>query len=267
LAGKKEFVKDVMEFYSPNKDEEVRFIEEDTFRKIVEVTIQPEQKAMLWLCWDIGENISSILRLRKRDCVRKNNNDNHEVEYLINLRKEILKRSRRPRTEIANYKETVSFLDLILRNLDDDVLIFNFGHRQAQKILDRSVKITGAKCIPKGQKVTLKDLRSSMACHLLKEGWTTDEVNARLGHKPSSKEIDKYINFLALDKKKPKKKLHDNQITKLTAELEEMKSREKLYQQRQNHLQEDLDRLREESKLNNRKIFDYIQKMKSQKTA
>jgi len=106
-----------------------------------------------------------------------------------------------------------------------------------------------------------------MACHLLKEGWTTDEVNARLGHKPSSKEIDKYINFLALDKKKPKKKLHDNQITKLTAELEEMKSREKLYQQRQNHLQEDLDRLREESKLNNRKIFDYIQKMKSQKTA
>ena len=56
------------------------------------------------------------------------------------------------------------------------------------KVLERGGHITRATCIPGGQKVTLKDLRSSMACDLLSKGWTTDEANYRLGHKPSSRE-------------------------------------------------------------------------------
>lgn len=67
-----------------------------------------------------------------------------------------------------------------------------------------------------------------MACDLLKKGWTTDEVNSRLGHRPSSRELDKYVNFLALDRHKPKKKLFDNQLQSVLQELEEMKAREKL---------------------------------------
>jgi hypothetical protein len=69
-----------------------------------------------------------------------------------------------------------------------------------------------------------------MACDLLSKGWSTDEVNQRLGHKPSSREIDKYVNWLALDRRKPKRKLHQNQVATLTAELDARKSREKLQQ-------------------------------------
>jgi DNA polymerase III delta prime subunit len=73
--------------------------------------------------------------------------------------------------------------------------------------------------MPGGQKVTWKDLRSSMACDLLKKGWSRDEVNARLGHKPSSRIIDRYINFLALDRNKPKKKVFESNLKKIEEEL------------------------------------------------
>jgi len=244
LAGKTEIVKEVMEFTSLQEKDEVRFIEEETFRKIVDVAITPSHKAMLWLCFDIGENISSVLELKKKDCVRGIDPETKVAEYMINLRSEIIKRSRTARTEITNYKETVQFLDLILGGRDGEDLLFSFGHRQASKILDRAVSITGAKCIPEGQKVTLKDLRSSMACDLIDKDWTTDEINARLGHKPSSRVIDKYVNYKAIGKKKPKRKMYENQIAKISIELEEARGRESLHQRRIKKMMEDIDELK-----------------------
>ena len=81
---------------------------------------------------------------------------------------------------------------------------------------------------PDQRPVTWKDLRSGMACHLLKVGWTVDEVNARLGHAPHSSEIDRYINYLALDRRKPKKKLREHTMAALQADLRAVRRREKL---------------------------------------
>ncbi len=233
MAGKRELAKDVMEFYGHQQREEVRFIDEATFRQLATIPTLPEHRAFLRLAWDIGENASSLLQLRKSDLTRQVNQDTSEAEYLVNLRKETLKRSRTPRSEFTNYPETVEFLDVIVKDKHDDELLFKFGYRMAKKIIERAVRLTGARCVPGGQKVTLKDLRSSMACDLLKKGWTTDEVNSRLGHKPSSSEIDKYVNFLALDRRKPKKKIYDDKLTQFTLEIQKMKDREKLYQLRE----------------------------------
>jgi len=141
MAGKKEIAQEVMEFYTPNRKEEVRFIKEETFRKLVDVAIRPEHKALLWICWDIGENCSSILQLRKIDCTKQINPDTKEPEYFVNLRREILKRSRRPRTEVTNYKETVDYIDLLLKNKEDGDKLFDFEARWAKKIIDRAAKI------------------------------------------------------------------------------------------------------------------------------
>jgi integrase len=238
MAGKTHLVKEVMEFYTAKKEGSVRFIEEDIFKQLVGLAIKPEHKLFLWLCWDIGENSGAILQLRKRDFTKQINTATREQEYLINLRKEILKRTRTARTEPTNYKESVQFIGLILQNKQDNDLLFNFGQRQAEQILSRVVILTNAKVKPAGDKVKLKDLRSSMACHLLKSGWSCDEVNSRLGHKPSSKEIDKYVTYLALDKTTPKKKVYDSNLSKVQDELEEMKQREKLYQKRIDDLKE-----------------------------
>jgi len=244
LAGKTEIVNEVMEFYKRNDKQEVRFIEEETFKKIASVVIKPEHKFLIWLSFDIGENINTLIQLKKADFFRQVNPNTKEVEYVVNLPKDKLKRTRQTRSEITNFKETVEFADIILQNLKDDELPFKFGYRQAKKFLDRAVKITNAKCIPKGQPVTWKDLRSSMACYLLKSSWSLDEVNARLGHKPSSREIDKYINFLAIKRHDTKKKLYDNDVRRLADEIEERKKMESLQTGRIKNQQDEIEYLK-----------------------
>lgn len=58
-----------------------------------------------------------------------------------------------------------------------------------------------------------------MACHLLRNGWSTDEVNARLGHTPHSDALDAYINFLALDRDRPKHRMAQNAAMTLQAQV------------------------------------------------
>ena len=97
-----------------------------------------------------------------------------------------------------------------------------------------------------------------MACDLLSKGWTTDEVNRRLGHRPSSREIDKYVNWLALDGHQPKRKFHEHQVSQLKREIDELSNREKLSQRRQESLQEQVDRLKEAIETNNRLMYEQV---------
>lgn len=228
MLGKLDIVEEVMEFHQTHKNKEVRFIKEEEFKKIANVIINPAHKLLAWLAFDIGENVCALLQLRKKDCVRQIDKDTNIPEYRVNLRKETLKRSRTARSELTNHEETVELFDLILKDLKDDDLLFTFGYRNAKKFLDRAIKITKIKCEPKGEEVTWKDLRSSMACDLLVKGYSRDEVNARLGHRPSSNYIDKYINFLALDNKKPQRKVYEHNLGRLQKELEEQKQQNKL---------------------------------------
>lgn len=231
IAGKAALAREVIT-YRTAKQKAVRFITEGDFRKLVENAYKPHHKLLLWLSWDIGENIISLLRLRKRDFTRQNSEHNKEPEYRVNLKKEILKRSRLPRSEITNYPETTLFLDQELAKIKEDDLVFKFDYLNAKKLIDRLVERTGIKCTPDKQKPTWKDLRSGMACDLLKKGWNTDEVNARLGHRPSSSEIDRYVNFLALDRHKPKAKVHNFEMSKLKDEINALKNNEQLQAQR-----------------------------------
>ena len=246
LAGKKELVNEVIEFFGGKKEREVRYIEEDTVRKIIEVESNPTHKCLTWLGFDIGENVNTLVQLQRKDFFRQINPDTKEAEYLVNLPRDKLKRSRQTRSELTNYKETVTFLDVVLDGLRPEDSVFQFEYRQAKKFLDRAVKITKAKCIPKGQPVTWKDLRSSMACDLLKKGWSTDEINARLGHKPSSEEIDVYVNFMAIDRHTPKKKIFDNTLSKVTSELEQTKENEKLQSSRIKRQDEQIGEMQEQ---------------------
>ena len=212
MAGKTHLVKEVMEFTVKRTNDEVRFVEEETIRKIINMMYRPDHKALAWLAFDVGENINTLLELRKKDFFKQSNPDNKDPEYRVNLPKDKLKRTRQTRSEITNYKETVQYLDIVLKDLKDEDLLFPYCYTASKKVLDRAVRIAGAKCIPKGQTVTWKDFRSSMTCDLGKKGWHRDELNARLGHKPSSVEIDKYLNFLALDRHKPKEKLYNHDL-------------------------------------------------------
>ena len=237
MAGKRDLAREVIQFSKPVENEEVRYIIEEEFRLLAETMINVKHKTLGWLAFDVGENINTLLVLKKRNFKKQSNEDTGEPEYLVNLPRKTLKRSRKSRSELTNYPETSKFLDIVLKDLQDDDTVFSFSYRNAVQIIDRVGKITGVKCTPAGQKVTWKDLRSSMACDLLKKGWTTDEINSRLGHVPSSPELNKYVSFLAIGRHKQKKKVEEFQLNKIKKELEESKQREKLYQQRQEYLQ------------------------------
>jgi len=147
LAGKDELAKEVIEYYKSNK-KEVRFIPEEDFRKIICNAYKPLHRLLFWLAWDIGENINALLNLRKKDFYMQKSPHTNEPEYRVNLKKEILKRSRRARSEITNYSETVELLDQFLPDLKEDELVFDFDYMNAKKILDRAVERSKVRCIP-----------------------------------------------------------------------------------------------------------------------
>jgi len=212
LVQKSELARNVIEFYHGDPEKEVRFIEEETFRKMVSVLSNPVHLLLFWLAWDIGENVGALLQLQAKDFTRQRNPQTKEAEYLVNLPRAKLKRSRAPRTEPTLYPETVRYADMVLQRLDREAGVFPFGHRQALKIMHSVVRRTAAKCLPDNAPVRWKDLRSGMACHLLKKGWSREEVDARLGHTPNSKALNAYLSYLAIDRKKPKKRLFDTSL-------------------------------------------------------
>jgi integrase-like protein len=229
------------------------------------VAMKPSHKLFLQLSWDIGENVMTIMKLQKMDCKRMINAETYEPEYLINLPQHKIKRSRTSRTEITNYRETTELIDLHFQQgkrifcqhpegkefqrirdekgvrkkvtgnwrivpFKENDYLFDFGQKQAEKIFRRCVNLTGIKCQPNGERPTIKDLRSSMACHLLKQGWSIDEVKGRMGHKPSSHAIDRYATYLALDKHKAKRKMFESDLIKYQEELKKLRSRERRHE-------------------------------------
>lgn len=104
-----------------------------------------------------------------------------------------------------------------------------------------------------------------MACDLLKKGWTRDELNARLGHTPSSRIIDRYINFLALDRNKPKKKIYDGKMSELNAKVEEFEGKEKLNQARIKRLIEENEAFKKEYESRLEDLRGIMLKMKGEK--
>jgi hypothetical protein len=262
LAGKTELAEEVFEFYRPQDNSEVNFIEFEDFIKLTAVTKTILQKLLLWLAWDIGENIGSLLQLRKKDFRRQLNPHTNEPEYLVDLRKEILKRSRRARVEITNFIETTELLDIVLPNIKEDGLIFNFGHRQALKFIAQCANNTNTKCIPTGKRPTYKDLRNSMCCHLLKIGWRIEEVNSRLGHSPANLSmVTRYANYLALDKRASKIKVSDNNIQGMKETIENYRQREKMESLRIEEQQNRIETLEKNKQKTNELVNELIRKI------
>ena len=231
LAGKAALTKDIIRFTKRRKDI-VRFVTQDGFLKLVRVLNHPRHLFLFWLAWDIGENINSLLQLQKRDFTRRLDSDTGEPEYLVNLPEPKLKRTRQSRTEPTLYQETVQYADMVLEGLEDHDLVFSFEYRQALKLMHQAQVRAGVTCMPDQGRVRWKDLRSGMACHLLSVGWQPHEINLRLGHTPNAPTLNAYINYLAVNRRRPKQKVVDSEIERLREELQRSKEREQLMRSR-----------------------------------
>ena len=134
------------------------------------LTQKPQHFVLFWLAWDIGENIASLLELRVKHFKRQVNKDTKEIEYLIYLPEDTLKRSRQSRSEPTIHPETARYLDALFKYgrevesrdekghirrkpipYKEDDLVFTFKYRQALQIFHSVVKRSGVKCEPHGQ--------------------------------------------------------------------------------------------------------------------
>lgn len=263
LAGKQEEVKQALEFFTDRQKKEVKFVNEENFKKMVSVLSKPQHLTLFWLAWDIGENINSLLQLKKGNFKKQYNRQTKEPEYLIYLSHDKLKRSRQSRSEPTLHPDTVRYLDIVLHGIDDNDLVFPFGYRQAAKIFDSAVKKSNTRCEPNNDKPSWKDLRSGMACYLFSKGWHSDDINLRLGHTISSRELDVYLNYMAQNRQRAKTILYNNNLEDVKNDLEEVRQREKLLANRLERQKEDINLqeakiMRLEKAMNDRSDFDNI---------
>jgi len=264
LAGLGDIVEESLEFFTDKNKKAVRFASEESLKSMISVLQKAHHVALFWLGWDIGENITSLLKIQKKHLKRSFNEQTNDVQYKVYLPKENLKRSRQMRSEITIFTETAQALDTLMKRgkeieyrnekgqfqrkyepYEDEDLVFGFGYRQAVKIIDSASTKVGAKCEPNGEKLTWKDLRSGMACNLLLKGWHAEDINLRLGHSPLSRQLDVYINYLAVNKKKAVKDFHSNNLNDVKEKLEEFKIKEKSQAMRIISTEEDLREVKE----------------------
>lgn len=278
MAGLSQIVEESTEFYSSHNEPECNFIEDKDVFMIIDTFSDIKMKLLITLGYDIGENISALLHLKKRDCRRQYNEVLKEHEYLIHLKKETLKRARQERTEPTRLNKTTELLDFVLKDLNDDDYIFEremnmirakgdyqknvpLSLRAVEIKFDRIVERLGIKTIPRGLKPKLKDIRSSMACDCLKKSWSTDEINSRLGHSITSKVLKPYVTFLALDKKKPLVREYKENIAGLNEKIREQKDVNLLIDKRM----EEIDKKNKELDKKMSLVNDFLKKMESYK--
>ena len=240
LAGLREIVKRVTKNYRSNNEVIAEWIEEKNVESIIDNS-QGIYKILYQVGWDFGENFSALILTKKSDYKMQYNEVTKENEYLLTLRKEILKRSRKARTEPTRFKRTAELLESHLKELKDNDFVFcrddskvgendkNKGKnipmslRSVEKHFDKIVEKLKIKT-QDNKKPTTKHIRSSMACDLLRKGWSCEEINSRLGHELNSQVLKPYLNSLALDKQKPKIREYKENIQGLNEKITEQKN-------------------------------------------
>lgn len=205
------------------ESEEVRYFDFDTFRVIVDNSKLSTHKLAFWLLYDTAIEVNALVQLRKSDFTKEYDPDTKQDYYRVRVRKEISKKSRQKRYLDIYYPEANTLLDTHFSNLKDDDKLFNFNPPALHKALKLIVRNHNLKT--KGdtaQEIALKDFRSSCATNLLRLGFSTDYIKARLGHKPSSTSIDRYVNYLGLKQEKPRREIEKLNIKQLQKQINEL---------------------------------------------
>lgn len=176
-------------------DQEVEFFRIETFIQIVKKAKLRSHKLLLWLMFDTGIEIGAILQLKKVHFTKSSNGDT----YIVHVPNSISKKVRSKRDIFVLHPETNELLEASLEEKQDNDFIFGFMVKNVERIVRDIVIKYGYKTEPGNKRITPKHFRSSCACYLLLRGWSTDKIKYRLGHKPSSSVIDRYVNYLAIN--------------------------------------------------------------------
>lgn len=189
----------ILRKFSENAD--VRFFNYETLKKLAKAMRYKDHELLVWLLFDTGVEINALLELKKNDfSIEKS--EIGENYHILHMRQQISKKGRQTRNIDIWFERTNQLIFEHLETLQPNDNIFNFKWRNAYKFINETSKKLNLKLETPNDYIKPKDFRSSCATFFISEGWTTDEVKARLGHKPSSTVIDRYANYKGLKMRK-----------------------------------------------------------------
>lgn len=222
---------------------EVKFFEFKILKIITDNTATNSHRLAFWLMFDTGIEVKALCQLTKKDFEWiKEEKDSY---YMLHVEKNISKKSRRKRDIYVHFNETNVLLKTHLKRLENDEKLFNFKppalYHALKKVVDE-FKLTTR---PGGKSITLKDFRSSMATYFLSQGFSTDFVKQRLGHAPSSTEIDRYVNYLGISQKKQRKKAKEIELKDIQDKYEKLEEQLRHVLQQNNKQAKEIKYIRE----------------------
>lgn len=259
FIGKDEIAKKVI-LRSFSNNEEVRFFDIDTLKKLASHLKYADHKLLVWLLFDTGIEVNGVLELKKSDFSIETPKD-MKPYYILHMRKEIGKKGRQQRNPYIYHDETNILLKEHLSSLKDDDKLFNFKWRNAYKFINETSKKYNLKLVTPNSYIKPKDFRSSMATFFLIEGWNTDEIKARLGHKPSSTVIDRYVNYLGINQKHKKKEKEEIDFKNYKDKYTQIQERNRRLEEKIKSYDQDMELIKEF--MSNPEVMKAIQKVRA----
>ncbi|MCK5612552.1 site-specific integrase [Candidatus Pacearchaeota archaeon] len=220
----------------------VEFIELDDLKKMVEIASYSYQKLILYLLFSTGMRIGTLLNMRKRDFELKYNPKTKVHYYLCHIKAEYTK-SKEPRAIPIIIPECNDSLKKHMEKLKDEDFIVEIGYSAVNNLLEKVTVEAGIVTKPNKQKPHIHILRKSTAIFLLNAGYTTDQVKAWLGHKPSSTAIDVYVNYIGLSFEPEVTKVQTDELLKLQDTIKENDMKMAMLQSEYNKMRDTVSEL------------------------
>jgi integrase len=132
-------------------------------------------------------------------------------------------------------------------------LLFDFGYTNTRVLISRVSDKAKIKTKPEGKSISIHDFRRSCATYFLSKGYNIDFVKARLGHKPSSTVIDRYVSYLGLNEQEAITMSQNMDYGELKNSYQEAIERIKVLDENHKEMEKKLNKLQEQM-INIRKV-------------
>ena len=234
----------VFNFKLQNNKTRVEFLTFEDIKTLVEIAPSKIYKLVLFLLFASGMRIGTLFNIRKKDFELRFNEQTKIYYYLVHIRKEYTK-SQDDRTIPIIIPECNDLLKKYLEKLNFNDLLINVNCKTLTKQLGSLCVDSGIRTKPDNKNLpTIHILRKSATLFWLNKGYSTDQVKALLGHKPSSDAIDVYANYSGMDLEPSVTRIQVDELLKLNKELEHNRMQLTAMQEKQNKIQEEFEKMK-----------------------
>lgn len=217
----------------------VEFIVEGDLSKLINAAPYDYHRIALMVLYYTGVRVGTLLNLTKNDFEIKYNPKTKVSYYHVHVRRDYTKSKADRTIPLVDHKANQALTEY-LSTLQDKEYLIPVGYGMINKLVKELAGQTKVRTQPSKSLPTVHTLRKSCAIYLLNKGYSTDQVKAWLGHKPSSDAIDAYVNYLGLEFEPQVMKVQTDELLRLENTLRDNSTAMAMIQQQNDSLRRDM---------------------------